>query len=104
MQTYVDGSGQGPYTISLTDHLVAEWSRCAKAMYARGANAEGHALSVGAAKVVLPIGQYDRVSAIYRAWLCFDEPKVAAPFVDVAWIDDNNGANPQRLSNAIRCF
>ena len=28
----------------------------------------------------------------------------AAPFVDVAWIDDNNGMGPCKLSNSVRCF
>lgn len=28
----------------------------------------------------------------------------SVPFVDVQWIDDNDGCNPRRLSNAIRCF
>ena len=30
--------------------------------------------------------------------------QTAPSTVDVAWIDDNNGMGPQKLSNSIRCF
>jgi hypothetical protein len=34
-----------------------------------------------------------------------DEPTATVtPPIDIAWIDDNNGAGPQKLSNSIRCF
>ena len=59
----------------LTDHEMTELSRCAKAMYARGCNAEGHLLSAVAAKKVAPLLQFDRAKEVYRAWLVFDEPK-----------------------------
>ena len=75
MQTYTDGTGQGPYTINLTPHMVKEFVRAAHALYARGATEAGSLLSGCAAKVVLPIQQYDRASTVYRMWLVFDEPK-----------------------------
>ncbi len=61
--------------IALLPHEVAEWSRCAKALYARGMNDGAHIVSAAAALRVLPIAQYDRAASIYRAWLVFDEPK-----------------------------
>ncbi len=73
MQTYTDGTGQGPYTITLTDHESREWARCAQDMYSRGQNDKGHILSVRAAIGVLPIRSYDEATSIYRAWLVFDD-------------------------------
>ena len=61
--------------MTLTLAEKTEWSRAAKALYARGANAEGHLLSACAAKGEVPIAQFDRASEVYRLWLCFDEPK-----------------------------
>jgi len=39
-----------------------------------------------------------------------DDPRVMPPLplgpsvIDVCWVDDNDGAGPKKLSNAIRCF
>ena len=63
--------------MTLTTHARAEWSRAAKAMYARGANDLGHLLSVCAAKGAVPAYQYDRGAEVYRDWLVFDEPKAS---------------------------
>jgi len=58
-----------------TEHERSEWSRAARSLYGRGANAKGHALSVAATKFSLRVADFDRVASIYRAWLVFDDPK-----------------------------
>ena len=84
MQTYNDGTGDSlnefgakptTYTITVLDWQRMEWARCAQAMYARGRNDLGHMLSAAATFHILPTQRYDAVSKVYRAWLCFDEPK-----------------------------
>lgn len=57
----------------VTEYERAEWSRCAKAMYARGQNGLGHMLSAAASKSVLPTYQFDMAANTYRAWLVFDK-------------------------------
>lgn len=63
----------------LTNTERAEWPKAAKALYARGANAQGHLLSACVAKAEVPLEQYDRAAAAYRLWLCYDEPTGASP-------------------------
>lgn len=59
----------------VTEHNRDEWSRCAKAMYARGRNDLGHRMSVAATRRELPLPVFDCISILYRQWLVFDEPK-----------------------------
>jgi hypothetical protein len=59
----------------ITDHEAAEFARAAQAMYKRGQNHIGHLLSAVSAVREVPLHQYDRAAAAYRAWLVFDEPK-----------------------------
>lgn len=61
------------YSMTLTAHEKAEFSRCAQAMYQRGANAQGHLLSALAAKSEVPTQHYDLAAKVYRAWLTFNE-------------------------------
>ena len=64
-----------PSGVTPTAHERAEFRRAATAMYARGANARGHLLSVVAALKVVPLAQYDRAASAYREWLVFDTPR-----------------------------
>jgi len=62
--------------ITVTEHDKAEWARCAQAMYAAGRNPAGHLLSMSAAyprNAQMDAARFDRVQAIYRAWLVFGE-------------------------------
>lgn len=55
--------------MELTKHERSEWARAAQALYLRGANEQAHLLSACAAVGTVPIQQFDRAAAVYRAWL-----------------------------------
>ncbi len=72
---YVDSLTPARLSMTVTAFRRDEWSRAAKAMYARGRNDLGHMLSVAAALPELDIRRYDEVNDVYRRWLVFDLPK-----------------------------
>ena len=60
----------------LTKHEKEEWSRFAKAAYAKDRNDVGHCFSMGAAlreNDSVTSQWFDDRQEIYRAWLCFNE-------------------------------
>ena len=61
-------------SITLTEHQRAEFARCAQAMYAKGKNRYGHALSAASAIGYLnSAAKYDQLHHAYCAWLVFDQ-------------------------------
>jgi len=61
--------------ITPTQHEKNEWSRFAKACYAKGLNLQGHIFSRYAAirnDQQIAVCVYDDIQNKYRAWLCFD--------------------------------
>lgn len=66
-----------PILSIVTAYEVAEWARCAQAMYARGRNDLGHMLSGRAARRYLTAAEFDEAATVYRDWLAFDQPKGA---------------------------
>ena len=62
--------------ITPTQHEKNEWSRFAKALYAKRLNMHGHIFSRFAALRTdqqIAVWMYDDLQKQYRAWLCFDE-------------------------------
>ena len=67
--------------ITVTDHVKAEWSRMAQAMYACGNNFMGHRYS-GAASIprntMLTCQAFDALQINYRRWLIDGDKAVQA--------------------------
>lgn len=88
-----------PYTptITPTDHDRAEWSRLAQDAYRSERNPMGHKFSAAAAwraGVPMPIGIYDDLQGIYRAWLIGGWLAVDAELAGPRYIRDASPDGP----------
>ena len=62
--------------MTLTEHERLEWRRTEKILRERGCISQADVLHEALySEPGVPITLFDRAGEIYRAWLCFDEPK-----------------------------
>ena len=66
------------HCVTVTAHNVAEWTRAAASLQARGEGHKAETLRRAAESAYLSPQGFDVTSDIYRDWLVFDRPQPAS--------------------------